>query len=43
MIFHYKSTYRLEAQHGGLKYFVIFIVPWTNLSDQNFFKILWMH
>lgn len=33
----------MNVQHGGFKFFVIFIVPWTILSDQKNFKIFWMH
>jgi hypothetical protein len=27
----------MNVQHGGFKFFVIFIVPWTILSDQKNF------
>jgi hypothetical protein len=27
----------MNVQHGGFKFFVIFIVPWTILSDQKKF------
>jgi len=33
----------MDVQHGGFKFFVIFIVPWTILSDQKIFLIFWMH
>jgi hypothetical protein len=32
----------MNAQHGVFKFFVIFIVPWTILGDQKFFKIFWI-
>jgi hypothetical protein len=35
----------MNVQHGGFKFFVIFIVPWTILSDQkqilNFLDAFW--
>jgi hypothetical protein len=33
----------INGQHGGLKFFVIFIVPWTIFKLKKKFKIFWMH
>ena len=42
LVHFYRVHTVMNVQHGGFKFFVIFIVPWTILSDQNFFYIFWM-